>query len=122
MKEAAPPVPARCLQPLRKLEDKANSTKEGHVRRLAKSKLDLTGPTYFWNSLLHKLIDFLSLLKQIEFGSREVPKSKNSLVIFQDWLCLGFVSLESLNHCLWFVILTLNQRFSSQVINTLDRS
>lgn len=52
---------------------------------------------------------------------RDGEKSENSLVILQDGLCLGFIGLQSLDHRLWFVVLTLNQRFSCQVINALDR-
>jgi hypothetical protein len=38
------------------------------------------------------------------------------LVIVQDRLSLGFISLQSLDHCLWSIILTLNQWFTSQII------
>lgn len=53
----------------------------------------------------------------VGFRSRECFQHPFFLVILQDGLCLGFIGLQSLDHRLWFVVLTLNQRFSCQVID-----
>lgn len=52
----------------------------------------------------------------------KLRKATNSLVIFQDRLSLDFICLQSLDNCLWLVIVTLNERLPSQVIDALNRS
>ena len=53
----------------------------------------------------------------VGFCSREAFQYSLFPVIFQDRLCLDFISLESLDNRLWLVIIPLNERLPCQVIN-----
>lgn len=54
----------------------------------------------------------------VGFCSRECFQHPFFPVVLQDRLCLGFISFQSLDNCLWSIILTLNKRLPSQIINS----